>query len=504
MIYLRRISQIIFLVLFICLLLSSSAFLGIIPVNLFFISNPFLALSTILAGRTLPLVFISAGVLILISMFLGSVFCGWVCPLGTTMDIFRRLRAKNQEPKVKSQKPRLAHIKYFILASIIIISLFGVNIAGWFDPITIAFKGFALGLYPATDYLLKAVGIVEHNPLVFYNSLLFFIILVLILLVTLYQSRFWCRNLCPLGALLAIVSKWRILNINLNKQLCSECNLCLSVCKTGVFNSVDPESVRGDADVSAKDLLAVSPYRINFANLSINDKECIQCFSCVKECPQDGISIGFFKGRRISPSFIPERRSLIIASGVAILSAPLLRKTLSLKKNLHIPLLRPPGSARSEIDFLAKCLRCGECIKVCPTNGLQPLLSDAGLYALFSPTLVPRIGHCSYYCNTCGQVCPSGAIKPLELGDKQEYKIGLAYFDTTRCIPYAHKKNCLCCEEYCPLPQKAIEHYEKDGINYPYIIEELCIGCGLCENICPVSGLAAIRVYPCTTLEAAG
>jgi formate hydrogenlyase subunit 6/NADH:ubiquinone oxidoreductase subunit I len=120
---------------------------------------------------------------------------------------------------------------------------------------------------------------------------------------------------------------------------------------------------------------------------------------------------------------------------------------------------------------------------------------------MFSPVLVPRIGNCRYYCNTCGQVCPSQAIPAMDLGDKQEWKIGRAYFDTTRCIPYVNKEHCLTCEEFCPVPEKAIEHYVKDGLEYPYVVKERCIGCGLCEKVCPVQGLAAIRVSPLKDVE---
>ncbi|MBI4711788.1 MAG: 4Fe-4S dicluster domain-containing protein [Planctomycetes bacterium] len=170
---------------------------------------------------------------------------------------------------------------------------------------------------------------------------------------------------------------------------------------------------------------------------------------------------------------LPERRGLLIAAGLSVLSVPLLKRSFGLKRGPSaLPRLRPPGAlakqdTQSELDFQSKCIRCGKCMKVCPTNGLQPLLFESGLTAMWSPVLVPRVGNCRHYCNACGQVCPTGAIAPLLLEEKQEYKIGLAYFDTTRCIPYVHPDTavsgkCLTCEEFCPVPEKAIEHYEKE------------------------------------------
>ncbi|MEW6026720.1 MAG: 4Fe-4S dicluster domain-containing protein [Planctomycetota bacterium] len=487
MIYFRRTVQAIALALFLFLLLQPEPAKSIIPVNLFSISNPFLAITTIIAGRTFEMAFIASAAIIILSVFLGRVFCGWLCPLGATMDLFHRLkRPKNRAAQPISAPLRL--IKYFILFAVIVIAVFGVNIAGWFDPITIAFKGYALSLYPAMDYILKGafnklglksfisplndIGLLDTNSVLFHNGVFFFLILLGILLVTFYQTRFWCRNLCPLGALLAILSRMRFLNLNLDKAACTECNRCKTVCKTGVF---------GD-------------------EFALADDECIQCFACTNECPEGAVSIGFKKKSPESVSVLPSRRGLLVAGGLSVLAAPLLKRSFGLRLGPSLPRLRPPGVA-SEHKFLSKCQRCGECMKACPTNGLQPLLAESGLYAMFSPVLVPRVGNCRYYCNTCGQVCPSQAIPAMDLADKQEWKIGRAYFDTTRCIPYVYKEHCLTCEEFCPVPEKAIEHYVKDGLEYPYVVKERCIGCGLCEKVCPVQGLAAIRVSPLKDAE---
>lgn len=501
MINFRRAVQLLFLGLFIYLLAHPEPASSLIPANLFFITDPLLALNALIASREFQAVFIASGAVIILSLFLGRVFCGWICPLGSTMDIFNKItRAKSAN--AKSAPKYLPRIKYFILLSLIMLAIFGVNLSGWADPITIAYKGFALGLYPIADSLVKGalgwlglnsligplanLGILDDNKVLFHNSIIFFLMLAAILLLSLYQARFWCRNLCPLGALLALLSKWRLLNLKIDKQLCTECRRCQNACKTGVFSSIGES--RG---------------------FSLNDEECIQCFTCAGKCAANGVALKFSKLPPERTSILPARRGLLIASGLSILSAPLFKRSFRLKLGPSLPLLRPPGvphpahedDLSHETGFLAKCQRCGACIKACPTNGLQPLMAESGLYAMFSPILVPRIGHCRYYCNACGQVCPTGAIPPLDLPEKQEWKIGLAYIDPARCIPYAHNQNCLTCEEFCPAPEKAIGHYTKNGIKYPYVIKESCIGCGLCEKICPVRGLAAIRVFPLTDTE---
>jgi MauM/NapG family ferredoxin protein len=166
-------------------------------------------------------------------------------------------------------------------------------------------------------------------------------------------------------------------------------------------------------------------------------------------------------------------------------------------------LLRPPG-VTNEKDFQKKCVRCGECMKVCLRSALYPDYSKAGLYGLFMPVVIPRLGYCEYNCHLCGQVCPTGAIPNLALDEKKKSIIGLAAIDKNRCLPYAKRMNCIVCEEHCPIPEKAIRSEIVSETDYtgkritlkkPYIVEELCNGCGICENKCPVEGRSAVEVF---------
>ena len=166
-------------------------------------------------------------------------------------------------------------------------------------------------------------------------------------------------------------------------------------------------------------------------------------------------------------------------------------------------LLRPPG-AQDETDFLKKCVRCGECMKVCLRSALYPLSLQAGLYGLYTPVIVPRLGYCEYNCNLCGQVCPTGAIPQLPIESKRKAVIGRAVIDKNHCLPYAKNMNCMVCEEHCPIPEKAIrfEETEANGpkrkeirLKKPYVVEELCNGCGICEYVCPLEEKAGIEVF---------
>ncbi len=142
-------------------------------------------------------------------------------------------------------------------------------------------------------------------------------------------------------------------------------------------------------------------------------------------------------------------------------------------------------------------------MKVCPTNALQPALSEAGPEGIWTPVLVPKIGYCEYYCSLCSQVCPTGAIQELTVEKKIQVKIGTAWINKSRCIPWVFGDSCIVCEEHCPVSPKAIKLVKTevklpDGTIKtpltPFIDTSECTGCGICENKCPVVDEPAVYV----------
>jgi ferredoxin len=167
-------------------------------------------------------------------------------------------------------------------------------------------------------------------------------------------------------------------------------------------------------------------------------------------------------------------------------------------------LIRPPGSVPEE-EYVERCIRCYQCLRACATSGnfLQPSLLEGSWQGLLTPYGVAATGYCEFNCTLCTEVCPTDAIKELNVDTKHTTIIGLAHFNKNRCLPYKNGTPCIVCEEHCPTPDKAIkfkeEEYEyPDGsikpIQVPYIVENLCIGCGICEYMCPVEGEAGIYI----------
>jgi ferredoxin len=234
--------------------------------------------------------------------------------------------------------------------------------------------------------------------------------------------------------------------------------------------------------------------------VSVSRSECTLCLDCLVKCKADAMAFSRASSLNAGPD--PTRRQFLYASGLALAAGGLLRIPSFLRGRRKL-LVRPPGA--TEDSLRQRCLKCNQCVRVCPTGGLQPSLVAEGLDQLWSPTLVSRVGYCDYSCNACGRACPTGAIEPLGLDEKRRFIIGLARIDEDRCIPFAENRDCIVCEEMCPTPEKAIVLDDVSAVNsdgktvivrQPRVVRRLCIGCGICEFKCPVEGRSAIIVEP--------
>jgi len=496
--FLRAASQTLFLLLFLFLFLQTESRGGDelgYPVKLFLDFDPLLFISSLLSSHALMEAFYLSLILAAATVFLGRVFCGWICPLGTLHNLVSSLKKE----KGRVLHPRWFRLKYYILFFILASSLFTLQLAGIMDPLSLLIRSFSLSVYPVFNYAVRAFfdTMYQWNPPVlvdlteafysllkksllsfqqpyFHQGLFLGTLFLLVLGLNFIEKRFWCRYLCPLGALLGILSRYALLSRSASEG-CTSCGACVPDCQGGALS--------GEGE-------------------NWNKAECLYCLNCDDPCPVKAVSFGF-KGKTAASSLDLGRRNVALSLFSGIVTVPLLRITpFTRVSDLNPRLIRPPG-ALDEKEFLRRCIKCGECMKVCITNGLQPTLLGAGLEGIWSPALIPKIGYCEYRCTLCGQVCPTGAIRKLTLEEKAAVRIGLAMIDPGRCLPYAHATPCIVCEEVCPTAKKAIRLEQvrvkdRNGrevvLKQPKVDLSLCIGCGICETRCPVSGQPAIYV----------
>ncbi|HCS47711.1 MAG TPA: (4Fe-4S)-binding protein [Candidatus Aminicenantes bacterium] len=492
---LRIITQAVFFGLFLYLLFKTH-FTGqdyIGRVEVFFHFDPLLAIATAIASRVLFASFILAGVTLVVTLVAGRYVCGWVCPLGSVHQFFSFVfkKAKLLKPRKEEKSAGRLAWKYYILLAVLVGSLFTVDLVGIADPLSFLYRSFATGIIPwfaragaafigllyglklssAGDAAAQFFGTLSLNQTFqqgFFLSLLF----LGAVLLNISKERFWCRYLCPAGALLGLFSRWNVGKVRVDMDKCIKCNLCTLHCQT-----------------------QANPY----PNEQWRSSECVYCYTCASICPTKAVYFPVKRTPEKIASVNLSRRRLIFTSALAVVAAPFFKITPA-GKRAAAKLIRPPG-ALPEPKFLQKCVKCSECMKACPTNGLQPALDEAGPEGIWTPVLKPRIGYCEYYCSLCTQVCPTGAIKELTIEEKIKVKIGSAWINKDRCIPYALGLPCIVCEEHCPTSPKAIkfvmvEAKLPDGTvatqKAPVIDLDLCIGCGICETKCPVMDDPAI------------
>ncbi len=618
----RRISQVFFFALFVwfCIAATFGQAMWQLrgwPVNWFLQLDPLVALANLITTRSLYSGLAWALATIGLTIVLGRFFCGWVCPFGSIHHFvgYMGSRGRKASERIDVNRYRRAQkIKYYILFGLLfaaaggliayfcelsglnpvlpvifflavaaiaslsaksvqgatkistaMIALAGVSAVGLFgrldgvvaaslqtgllDPIPLVYRSFNLVLLPLSDSAFHFTSTVQRH---YGATWLIGSIFAAAVLLNLYIPRFYCRFVCPLGALYGILGRYAIWRVGRKSGKCSGCRLCDSRCE----GACEPGE-------------------------QIRVHECVLCMNCLHTCKDDLVGYHTFRsasGEVTDPDL--SRRGFLVASLSGIAAVPLIRIDGKLDRNWESTLIRPPGSL-AEPEFLNRCIKCDQCARVCPTNVIQPDEWNSGIESLWTPTLNFRTGSsgCQMNCVACGHICPTAAIRPISLEEKLgrgpfekvgPIRIGTAFIDRGRCLPWAMDKPCIVCQETCPVSPKAIfvkesfvtvrggsidvagakgavielarptiqadrfgtgdffvlfdsgsskmrkrivsntegaitiEHgADLSGVKNielqvrlqsPQVDPERCTGCGICEHECPVSGLKAVRV----------
>jgi ferredoxin-type protein NapF len=450
------------------------------PINYYFRTDPLIAIISMVASRRIiPPLFFSL-LLLAFTAGIGRFFCAYLCPLGAIIDGSDFIFFK-KKGEFRRQNIYLKRFKYYLLILLVSAALTGLSLVYFLDPLVILGRFYTFFLYPLSvliinktlDIIRPVASLFEWNSLVylsyiqplFYSGFITLMIFFTIILLGAIAPRFWCRNLCPLGAMLSIFSRFGVFKRRVNDD-CNDCMVCVNACPMDAIERENPRKTRF--------------------------QECIQCLTCQKICPQQAISFPLSIKNSYPSDFNLSRRGFLSSIGTG-LAASFLILTTPKSRFRSERLIRPPGAIPEEV-FNQTCLRCSQCLEACLTNTLQPSIWEAGLKGLWTPRMDLRYAGCEQNCNRCGKVCPSQAIRSLDLEEKKHAKVGTAVIDRDLCLVWRQDQICLICDEACPY--NAIVFKEVNNLRRPFVIENKCNGCGYCENRCPIEGRSAIVVYP--------
>jgi len=451
-----------------------------VPVELHLWLDPLVGISAALAARSWNVALVGTAAALLLSFLVPRGFCSYLCPLGTLIDIADRSVSRWIKRPPALGVGKWGALRFGVLGGLLAAALGGVLLAGHVAAIPLLTRGLVLsvgrwqvGGLRGWDQIGVA-GMPEHLSAG---------LLVGVLLLSLLGRRFWCRYLCPSGALLSCVGCMGAWRRRVSTD-CTGCGKCLDAC---AFDAIRPE------------------------DYSTRRNACATCGACAASCPAGAIAFCLpfreeenEQTNRPGPKFGDwpvSRRALLLSVSGGLLAAWSVRGARSRRR-----LLRPPGAV-SEERFLDLCVRCGECFKVCPGPVLHPAGVADGLEALWTPVAIPVRAGCHPDCNLCTQVCPTRAIRPLSHLEKRRTVMGVARVNRHTCLAFTGVEECRYCLEECAaagyhaiemrrikldidlsgLPEGTFSDMELEEMSHieaPFVNADACVGCGLCEYRC--------------------
>ncbi len=451
-----------------------------VEAEVFLIIDPLVAISTAIAAKAWVWSLYWAAGMIIVCILFPRGFCGYICPLGTLIDLFDWCIGKRINVfKLEKAEGWWVNLKYYILVVCLVAAACGVLLTGFVAAIPVLTRGLLYCLDPfQTGWLLDW----HQVPAFHWGHIVSLILFIAVLALGLLRPRFWCRYVCPSGATFSVFNFFRVAERKVS-ETCINCDLCRQICP---FDAIQTDYLTKTAD-------------------------CTLCQTCGGVCPTD--SITFVGKKAVINEKKPEEEALeheipVSRRGFLYSAAAGAAMTIGIQKGYGANLedihytdlpVRPPGSV-PEKEFLQLCIRCDECFKACPNHVLQPIGFEQGLEGLWTPYIAADWAGCDPSCNNCGQVCPTGAIRAIPLEEKRYARVGLAEVNKNTCLPFAGKEDCdLCIQECDTAGYHAIDiemhgtEMDDDGMPIdgtgfavPVVNEDNCVGCGLCQTRCNI------------------
>lgn len=438
---------------------------------------------------------LNAGVivaLVVLTLVFGRIYCSVICPLGILQDIFGWM-GKRRKKNRYTYSPEVKWLRYLMLALMVVAFVAGIgSIVQLLAPysafgriMTLIFQPlWQLGNNVMADLAERADSYAFYTVDIWLKSMPVLIIavatLVLLAILAWRGGRTYCNTVCPVGTLLSFLARFSWLRIQIDVDKCHNCTICSRNCKASC---------------------------IDFKNHRIDYSRCIVCGDCLVKCKSRALAYRPypFKGKGKdggkTVAIDTTKRSFLLATAVASTAAlaqePLVDGGLAVIKGKQQPKrltpLTPPGSL-SAANMARRCTGCQLCVSECPNGVLRP---GNNLMSLMQPVMSYERGYCRPECTRCSEVCPAGAIKPVDDIEKSSIQIGHAVVVVSECISAKGDDECGNCERHCPAGAITMVPSDPDddlSPSVPAINEAACIGCGACEYVCPVRPLSAIHV----------
>jgi ferredoxin len=436
--------------------------------------------------------------ILLLTLLLGRIYCSVLCPLGILQDVVNWVAKL-----VFKKKRRFSYgnpkniLRYVVLGVVVLAFLFNFTLfVGLFDPYS-AYGRVATHLFKPVylfgnnllasyfayteSYYLYEVEIMITSMLAFTTAI---ITLLIVGLLAWLNGRTYCNTICPVGTILGFLSKYSFFKVRIDNAKCNSCGLCSMNCKASCIDA---------------------------ASKTIDYSRCVDCFNCIGKCNRGAMKYGGKQTKKLEVSEVTsERRQFLQTSAmfgmVATASVILPKSTLRASDDRIKPLTSPdkhtpvtPPGARSQHHLLSHCTSCHLCIDRCPNKCLVPAKFEYGIGGVMQPTMDYENGFCVYDCKICSEVCPNNAIGSFEtLAEKQHTQIGIAKYKPDICQVNTMNVSCGKCAEECPTGAIHLVQNGSSESMIPVVDEHKCIGCGMCEYVCPTPILRkAIRVDGC-------
>lgn len=407
--------------------------------------------------------------LVLLTLVFGRVYCSVICPLGILQDGISFIGRGKKKAPYKYRK-ELKWLRYGIWAAFVIVFVLGIQ--------------WAVALLAPYSAYGRMVQSLKHPYLT--TAIVAAVTLAVVFALSFKGGRTYCNTVCPVGTTLSFFSRFAMFRPVIDTSKCVNCGLCGRKCKAQCIDTKN--------------------HRIDYSR-------CVDCFDCIESCSAGALKYRFAWGKKDVPTQVGDdgkgaesgRRAFMAGTMMAVGAAALKGVTARAQDGKKLDggfaeilpktaidretPITPPGS-KSVKDFYRRCTACQLCVAQCPNNVLRP---STDLNRLMQPEMGYEKGFCRPECTRCSQVCPSGAIVPINKEEKTQYHIGTAKVNLELCLSATGKTHCGKCASMCPTGAIIMVKAD-DGHSRPSVAEEVCIGCGACEQYCPSRPISAITV----------